>query len=45
MGNVTLILSRTPLHEFIYTARGNVDADNMTDDDRKRLYHSRSVAS
>lgn len=43
MGNVTLILSRTPLHEFIYTARGNVDADNMTDDDRKRLYHSRSV--
>ena len=42
MGNVTVILSRTPLHEFIYTARGNIDADNMTDDERKRLYHSRS---
>jgi len=42
MGNVTLILSRTPLHEFIYTARGNIDADNMTDDARKRLYRSRS---
>jgi hypothetical protein len=42
MGNVTLILTRTPLHEFIYTAKGNVDADNMTDDARKHLYRSRS---
>jgi hypothetical protein len=42
MSKVTLILSRTPLHEFIYTAKGNIDADNMVDDARKRLYRSKS---
>ena len=42
MANVTLILTRTPLHEFVYTSKGNVDADTMTDDARAHFYRSRS---
>jgi len=42
MASVTLILTRTPLHEFVYTSRGNVDADNMADEERARFYRSRT---
>ena len=42
MASVTLILTRTPLHEFVYTSRGNVEADFMTEEQRARFYRSRT---
>ena len=42
MASVTLILTRTPLHEFVYTSRGNVEADSMTEEQRARFYRSRT---
>jgi hypothetical protein len=37
MASVTLILTRTPVHEFVYSSRGNVEADTMTDEARALL--------
>src|ERR1700685_339256 len=37
MASVTLILTRTPVHEFVYSSRGNVEADTMTDEARARF--------
>jgi hypothetical protein len=42
MASVTLILTRTPVHEFVYSSRGNVEADTMTDEARARFYRSRT---
>jgi hypothetical protein len=42
MASVTLILTRTPVNEFVYTSRGNVEVDDMTDEQRARFYRSRT---
>jgi hypothetical protein len=44
MASVTLILTRTPLHEFIFTAKGNVAVDNLSKVERARLYRSKRQA-
>jgi hypothetical protein len=41
MSEVTLVLTRTPLQEFIFTSRGNKETDDLTDEARSRLYHSK----